>query len=461
MNPLRKPVFYPAVLLFCCSLSLVHGRDLPSAGIEDDSGLRLSIRDEWLLDTPDRVLAKGSMIRSLPGGGRIQVRTETVSGEFAVILARELTGPDGRTMGTFPGWAQGSWVYVRRRSDGRPLRLRIFPRSDSRTYIQFRPLGEDRCLMDLVLYDAYLNWSLPAAIPFDRLLTMPMETVYASMDKKFQRRYFDPDPENYQDLRLFINRVRSRLPEISFRDDGAVDAQGRYVFIETLEAQDGGGGLNCSGFAKWVVDGILRPQSGARLDIEGLKQPFGPRGSSFTSAWEDLRDPFFGLDWTRNLASQAWTALRSSDYGGLEDFEIRDLPFSQIILRGQSAASQDPSSGPAVRNYPGPLENAGFGIDGLRPLLYTLAVDDPGRIYLAAINTEMGPPSTPDNPRGLPRMRQYFHIAVLAPYFDEYGGFQVAVFESAEETRFNRFLARYPGHQVNLVRIPVEGAFDP
>jgi hypothetical protein len=459
MNPLRKSAACPAVLLFCCSLALAYGRDLPSAGIEDDSSLRLSIRDLWLLDIPDRVLAQASQIHSLPGGGRVQVRTETVPGEFAVILARELTGPDGRAMGTFPGWAQGSWVYVRRRDDGQPLRLRVFPRSDSRVYVQFRPLGEDRCLMDLVLYDAYLNQSLAVPVPFDRLLTMPVETIYAAAGEKFNRRYFDPDPENYRDLRLFINRLRSRLPEISFRDDGAVDAEGRYVFIETLEAQDGEGGLNCSGFAKWVVDGILRPRSGRRLDIETLKQPYGPRGSSFTSVWEDLRDPFFGLDWTRNLASQAWTALRSPSYAGLDDIEVRDLPFSQLILRGQ--APQGPSSGPAVRNYPGPLENSGFGIEGLRPLLYTLAVDEPGRLYLAAVNTEMGPPTTPDNLRGIPRMRQYFHIAVLVPYFDEYGGFQIAVFESAEETRFNRFLARYPGHQINLVRVPVEGPFDP
>jgi hypothetical protein len=457
----EKPALCLAALFFLGALAPLCPRDLSTAGIEDDSTLRLSIRDEWLLDTPDRVLAKKSLIHTLPGGGRIQVRTETIPGEFAVILARELSGPDGRPMGSFPGWAQGSWLYVRSRADGSPLRILIFPRSDSRAYIQFRPLGEDRCLMDLVLYDAYLTWSLPVAIPFGRLLGMPMETVYTVIGEKFKRRYFDPDLGNYQDLRLFINRLRSRLPELSFRDDGAIDAQGRYVFIETLEPQDGKGGLNCSGFAKWVVDGILRPVSGQRLDINALKQPFGQRGSSFTSAWEDLRDPFFGLDWTRNLASQAWSVLRSPDYAGAEDFEVRELPFSQLILRSQTAGARGPSSGPAVRNYPGYLENSGFGVEGLRALLYTLAIDEPGRAYLASVNTEMGPPSTLDNPRGLPRMRQHFHIAVLIPYFDEYGSFQIAVFESAEETRFTRFLARYPGHNVNLVRIPVEGAFEP
>jgi hypothetical protein len=58
-------------------------------------------------------------------------------------------------------------------------------------------------------------------------------------------------------------------------------------------------------------------------------------------------------------------------------------------------------------------------------------------------------------------MRQYFHIAALVPYFDEHGTFHILVFESAAETRFNSFVARYPNHYINLVRIPVENDFDP
>jgi hypothetical protein len=61
----------------------------------------------------------------------------------------------------------------------------------------------------------------------------------------------------------------------------------------------------------------------------------------------------------------------------------------------------------------------------------------------------------------MPRTRQHFHVAVLVPYFNEYGNFQVAVFESAEETRFSNFRTRYPSHNINLVRLPVEGSFDP
>jgi hypothetical protein len=263
----------------------------------------------------------------------------------------------------------------------------------------------------------------------------------------------------YRDKRDFISAVRSRLPELNFIDDGAMDENGRYVFINTLEAQDPRtlgepAGLNCSGFAKWVVDGILKPVSGSRLSIAPLKRPFGDRGSSFTEPWEASRDPFFGLDWCRNLAARAASVLRSPAFAaGADEIEVRHWPFAELVKRGKDGVSP--------QSYPGFLKDAGFGIEGLHALLYTLAVDEPGYIYLAAVNNEISAPTTASNPRGLPRMRQYFHIAVLVPYFNENGVFQVVVFESAAETSFTHFKTRYPEHFVNLSRVPVEAAFDP
>jgi hypothetical protein len=145
--------------------------------------------------------------------------------------------------------------------------------------------------------------------------------------------------------------------------------------------------------------------------------------------------------------------LRSPAYGSLEEIEVRAEPFALVIKREGGAGT--------ARSYPGFLENAGYGIEGLQALLYTLSIDEPGRLYLAAVNTEMGPPTTAENLRGRPRMRQYFHVAVLVPYFTEYGVFRVAVFESAAETSFTAFRNRYPGHHVSLTRVPIEAAFDP
>jgi hypothetical protein len=431
----------------------LFGLDLPVKRIIDDSSLRISLKDTWFTEIPGRVLGRRPELFTLGGGGRVQLRAEAGRDEFMIILARELTGPVRSPGGAFPGWAQGSWILTRRKDTGAAARIRVFLRSDPYTYVQFRPLSADKCQMDVVVYDAYLQQSLPLPVPLERLYTMPVAEVLNLAGEKFPRKYFEPDPADYRDVRNFISQVRNRLPEVTFAEDGAIDENGNYVYIDTLERQDEPAGLNCSGFAKWIVDGLLRPLTGERLPIGPLKEPFGPRGSSFTEPWESVRDPFFGLDWTRHLASRAMTALRSSAYGGIEEIEVRWQPFSQVIIREKNTS--------ALRSYPGFLKDAGFGFEGLHPLLYTLAVDEPGRIYLAAVNTEMGPSVTPDNPRGRPRMRQYFHIAVLVPFFNEYGTFQVAVFESAGETSFTNFKTRYPGHAANLVRIPVEPVFDP
>jgi hypothetical protein len=422
--------------------------DSPSSKIEDDSSLRRLVKNSWLTETPGKVLAGRPFVHTLPGGSRVEVRAEDRGNEFAVILARELVSVDGKGSGDFPGWAQGSWVFSRNRRDGGLVSIQIFPGRDPYTYVLFRPLTAGKSQMDVLIYDAYLVQSHPLPITIERIMEIPVEDVFRVAGTAFPRRYFDPHPDQYRDIRTLSARIRRELPSLSFRDDGAIDEQGQYVFINTLAPQNGIGGLNCSGFAKWVVDGILKPFTGTLLPIEPLKQPFGERGSSFTEPYERLRDPFFGLDWTRNLASRANSAILSPVFGKLEEFEVRSAPFGSVIVRNRSGAPT------GIRPYPGFLLNAGFGVEGLQALLYTLAIDDPGRIYLASVNNEINSPAPP-------RMRQHFHIAVLVPYFNEYGAFRTAVFESAEETSFTRFRNRYPGHYVNLVSIPVEGSFNP
>ncbi|MDR1318512.1 MAG: hypothetical protein LBJ90_02730, partial [Treponema sp.] len=441
----RSKLLGLGLCLSVCALFPLAASDLPTAKIPDDSSLRISVKGLWLTEIPDRVLAKRPVVHELPGGGRVELRAEAGRDEFMIILARELTDGAGGTRnaaglpgGSFPGWAQGSWILTRRRDTGAATRIRVFLRSDPYAYIQFRPFSEDKSRMDLVLYDAYIVRSLPLPVPFERLYTMPVEEALELAGDKFPRRYFDIDPALYRDNRLLISGIRKFLPALNFADDGAIDEEGRYVYINTLAPQETAGpaegpaprsaensapGLNCSGFVKWCIDGILRPFTGERLPLAPLKAPFGERGSSFTDSWEERRDPFFGLDWNRNLASRAALTLRSPAYASLEEIEVRVEPFSQLLIRGGNSVS--------LRSYPGFLANAGYGIEGLRPLLYTLSVDEPDKIYLAAVNTETGPAATADNPRGAPRLRQYFHVAVLIPYFNEYGGFRIAVFESA------------------------------
>jgi len=445
------------------SFTPVYSLDLPSSQISDDSILRTRMKDAWLIDSPSRVLSRRPVIETLETGERVQIRAEEGREEFMVVFSREMmsgrlatetnTALPRTGTGQFPGWAQGSWMLTRRKDTGAGTLIRIFLRSDQYTYIQFRPFNNERSQMDVILYGGYIVRSLQIPVPFERLYTMPLNDILRLAGDKFPRRYFDIDPLYYRDSRKFVAQVRARLAGLQFNDDGAINENGDYVFIETLQRQNPStAGLNCSGFAKWLIDGILRPVTGKRLSIPPLKAPFGERGSSFTANWES-RDPYFGLDWIRNLAAEANGVLRSSSYSRLDEFEVRADNFSSVLVSENRTF--------VTHSYPGFLPEAGYGIEGLHPLLYTLAVDNPFNFYLAAVNTESGAEVTPQNVRGLPRLRTYFHVAVLVPYFDEYGIFRIAVFESAVENSFTAFRNRYPGHYVNLVQIPIVTVFDP
>jgi hypothetical protein len=178
-------------LIFLSTGSAILAQDLPTFRIEDDSALRVSLEDSWFRETPARVLAKRPEFHTLRGGARIQVRVETSPinrEEFAIVLARERNG-------VYPGWAQGSWVLTRNR-DGRAegIRIRVFLRSDHSAYVQFRPQTNERSLMDVVLYDAYIIRSLPIPIPFERLYVLPVEEALRAAGNRFPRRYFDPEP---------------------------------------------------------------------------------------------------------------------------------------------------------------------------------------------------------------------------------------------------------------------------
>ncbi|MDR3020247.1 MAG: hypothetical protein LBU66_05015 [Treponema sp.] len=438
--------------------------DLPVSKISDDSLLRNNLKNSWFTDIPARVLMRRPVIEYLPTGERVEARVLEGRDDFMVLLSRELVrgriendaapAVPRRETGQFPGWAQGSWMLTRNKETGAGTIIRIFLRSDQYTYVQFRPFENDKCYMDVVLYGGFLARSLPVAISFENLYTMPLNDIIRLAGEKFPLRYFEPDLTLYRDSRRFVTQVRRSLSGLRFADDGAIDENGNYVFIDNLLPQPASSaGLNCSGFTKWLIDGVLRPITGKRLPIAPLKAPFGDRGSSFTELWEDSRDPFFGLDWIRNLAAEANGTLRSASYRALDEFEVRTNKFALVMVNENRAF--------VTRSYPGFLSEAGYGTEGLHPLLYTLAIDEPYSFYLAAINTEIGAPITPENLRGGPRLRQYYHVAALVPYFDELGVFRVVVFESAAETSFAGFRSRYPGHQVSLARIPVPAAFEP
>ena len=96
--------------------------------------------------------------------------------------------------------------------------------------------------------------------------------------------------------------IKALLGELKDSSSGAIDSEGNYT-------KDSGNGLNCSGFAKWIVDGFYYPLteglSERYMSLKLLREKHPEeRGPKEILMYEDTRDPYFGLDFTRNMAVQ-------------------------------------------------------------------------------------------------------------------------------------------------------------
>jgi hypothetical protein len=205
-----------------------------------------------------------------------------------------------------------------------------------------------------------------------------------------------------------------------------MDERGRVVLIQTGEPTLPGGGLNCSGFAKWVVDGFRLARTGTLLDIEALKvKHLELRGNRWSLRHEEQRDPYFGLDWSRNLAVSAWQ-LEGLTAGSAEEFDVRRGEFLRY------------------------REDVGYAPQELELLLFLEAAENPGQYYLGSVNRDWG---------GQPSLRQHYHLVVLFPYFTEQGEFKVVVFDRNRESSLGELQERFSDSYFHVVRLPAAGPF--
>src|SRR5690554_4325612 len=111
---------------------------------------------------------------------------------------------------------------------------------------------------------------------------------------------------------------------------------------------------------------MYRQLTGAWLSISDLKEKhFDLRGSAIGLEYEDERDPYFGLDWTRNIATEIARAHLSPAYEP-EDSDVRSVPFFEYT------------------------EDLGYEVPELWQIMYILAITEPGHWYLGSINGEFG-----------------------------------------------------------------------
>ena len=219
-------------------------------------------------------------------------------------------------------------------------------------------------------------------------------------------------------------QILNKLPLCKDSSTGAIDSNGFYT-------KDSGNGFNCSGFAKWIVDGFYTPLCDSfeakYISLVNLRRKhITERGTPDILIYEDLRDPYFGLDWTRNLAVEL-----GKKRGENPDYKSYDINSSKIS--------------PYV-------SNCGFPLSKIEDVIkeQMSKENDLNFFFLGSINGFYG-----ENPR----LWQHYHIAVFIPYFED-KILKIAVLERNKETSFEYLLSRYPNTWCHLVSISSEGDFE-
>jgi hypothetical protein len=432
--------------------------DRPLAAFPDSADIRGAYWESFFAASEPELLRRPPAVTTNDSGSfRLSVQ---LRGGFLYAMATALPpfrnmapGAEDATRDAGPAlYSQGSWILKRSSPDGRPIQAKVFLRSDPGTFLRIYPDG-DRSKLDLVVYGAVLNREVPIPLPFERAFAAPLAELAAMSSSLVDWALLSPEPGDYALVRSFVAETRKRLPGLRYGDDGALDAAGKPVYIATGLPQAEPTGLNCSGFAAWVADGFYRPLTGGLLDPLALAARHAEaRPTGAAQAYEERLDPFFGLDWTRNIAVALLDARYPSRSHGLREADVGISPFALVAPEAEaSPAAVNGSS--AYRSYPAYQEDLGYETAGLKGLLYVLALREPGSIYLASLSRKSG--------GAIAGLSRHYHVAVLAPYFEASGEFRIAAFESDVETSVERIMARVPNDYVHLVRIRAEEDYDP
>jgi hypothetical protein len=355
-------------------------------------------------------------------GTRVKFETRRQNGHLYYLFQNEEDS-------SFSISGRGNYVLKRELESGRFVQIKIFYRSDPGCFVRLFPEG-NRTSMDVYLFAVELARGVLLPVEFTDLLTQPFAKVVdlsestVGWQRLLYRRVGPLDELAF----THVGSIRRLLPRLPDNDDGALDADCRFVFIDNGEPQGRTGGLNCSGFAKWISDGFYYGLTGRYLEIEPLKEKhLDYRGNRWSLRFEDERDPYFGLDWSRNLAVSLW---RAQGYvgAGPEDFDVRRVEY--LAYR----------------------EDVGFPVENLKVLMFLEAMANPGHFYIGSLNREYG---------SEPVLRQHFHMIVLFPYFTPSGALRVAVFDRNREVSLEGTVERYSGAHIHLVRMPIGDSFLP
>ena len=160
--------------------------------------------------------------------------------------------------GRFPVYSQGTYIIKRNLEDGKFVQIKVFLKQHTECYARIYPL-DDRTMMEVVLYGKTIYSDINLPFSFADVLVEPFGEIIDASSGVVDWQLIFPETSYFLfDGKLKLSTaIRENLPLIGDVEDGAMDSAGEYVFIEDLSPQPPeAGGFNCSGFVKWVGDGL-------------------------------------------------------------------------------------------------------------------------------------------------------------------------------------------------------------
>jgi len=329
---------------------------------------------------------------------------------------------------SYPVWGRGSYIIKRDIRTGKFVQLKIFLQNDEGSYLRLFPVG-NRTRMDIYLFGARIYESILIPVDFKRILVSPFSILLNLTEDSidWDSLFTNVGWSEWKNVESIVDIVKPYLEEMNEVNDGAQNRYGDYVFIENGTHQSEPYGMNCSGFTKWIADGIYSAyaanvsMTGPFIEIEKLKEKHIDEMTN-TNVWNDNqqeRDPYFGLDWIRNIGSVLYKQMTGLD-SELKDFDVNETSFFTYV------------------------ENVGYSIDDLSAVLYLQAIENPGAIYFGAVNSEFGTD---------PVLRQYTHVAVFFPWFTEDGDFHISILDTGTEKHAINLESQFPGSFIQLIQV--------
>lgn len=284
----------------------------------------------------------------------------------------------------------------------------------------------------------WLYRDIPVKVPLARLLKFPLADLMDVCSRNLDWGLLLGVPDNgyYQPVAYMVTEIDGYMGKLPDAEDGALDGDGTWRRIDG-STFPGKPGFNCSGFVKWITDGLYRglhkdddgnPGPGL-LSIDDLKiRQYDDRGNSDYLPHEESRDPFFGLDWTRNIAARLQEDRTGRKPENSQDCDVRQPGFVQYV------------------------EDKGFFGNDLAMVFYLLAQKEPGYFYLVSVNGEYG---------NNPVLWQHHHVLAAFPRMDPDGTFRLDLFSRNSRISLAGLLRTWPRCQFHLVRVRASKDFYP